>query len=145
MKYILLRLVPVGGLLPVASYNKNGLSRPSCNLRFGQFTPEWYLIAKIKDKSIVINAQLTAYQNQPPTICNIRMYEFDNAYVFKIIKEGVLGGAFNPNIKYKHKSDGLYVWARVGYSMITFSNISDIEPIEQEPDEDAIEVNGDIS
>lgn len=94
---------------------------------------------------MAINAQFTSYQNQLPTICNIRMYQYDSTYVFKITKQGILGGTYNPNIKYKDKPDGLYVWARVGYSMITFSNISEIDPIEQEPDEDAIEVNGDIS
>lgn len=73
------------------------------------------------------------------------MYQFDDAYDFKITKQGLLGGLYSPNIKYKYKADGFYVWAKVGYSMITFSNVSDIEPIEQEPDEDAIEVNGDIS
>lgn len=80
-----------------------------------------------------------------PTICNIRMYQYDSKYDFKITTQGILGGTYNPNIKYKDKPDGLYVWARVGYSMITFSNISEIDPIEQEPDEDAIEVNGNIS
>lgn len=127
----------VGGLLPI-----NGVIYKKRSTQ-----PKWYLLCVVNNQlSIGIHLIVSSFMNVASTHISFDIVAF-NAISLRIKAKFHLRAndqTYEPLFKYKKDGTTIKLWCKAGDILALFSRTPSTVLVEQEPDDDAIDITGDI-
>lgn len=126
----------MGGLLPI-----NGVI-----CKKNAFMPSWYLLCEVRGQiSVGLHVIANTYQNNLSTHVSFDIVAYDTIATLLSAKFHLRSNnQYEPSFKYKKNGATIKLWCRAGDILALFSRTPSTVLIEQEPDDDAIEITGDI-
>lgn len=136
----------MGGLLPVVTESKEGLSPTGSYLR-KYLNNEWYSLCVIDNSSNVINLQSVPYINSIGLNADIIILSYGTEkQIFKFNMTGNISATYETKLKYKFDGNKCKIWINTRYVAMQILHMNYIYNIllKEEPDSDAIEVTGNL-
>ena len=146
---IVILLARVGGLLQTVSISQKGFAPQSSSVRYDiGSTRKWLLLAKATNgqRPIGLNGIIGTYSNKHNVFIRASLACYDDFAGIKFYVDGKISAdEYSPKFKYKSGTSGVYLWAYMGLAHIDYNQVVSDVLKEQEPDEDAIEITGNIN
>ena len=125
----------MGGLLPI-----NGVI-----YKINSYQPKWYLLCIVSgDNAVGIQVIANKYVNQPPTHISFSIVGYSGSSTLKAKFNLRIENQFQSAFKYKKNGSTIKLWCNAGDILAIFSRTPSTVLVEQEPDEDAVDITGDI-
>ncbi len=136
----------VGGRLPIVSLSKAGFSPASTLIRYNSgISQKWILIARAtpNQSPVGLTGIVGTFSDRHCLFIRASLMSSNN-YGIRFFCDGAFKEEYLPKFKYKSGPSGVYLWTNAGKVHINYNVEIDNVLIEQEPDEDAIEITGNI-
>lgn len=107
--------------------------------------PTWYLLCSVSGGSATgIYVMANKYLNQPPTHISFSLVGYSGTSTIKVKFNIRANNDYEASFKYKKEKETIKLWCNAGDILAIFSRTPSAVLVEQEPDGDAIDINGDI-